>query len=33
MKTMHGTEKRSMLVKTSDEIRTMCSARTTMQEK
>ena len=29
MKTMHSTEKRSMHVKTSDEIRTMCSGRST----
>jgi len=28
MKTMHSTLKRSMPVKTSDEIRTMCSGRT-----
>jgi len=28
-KTMHSTKKRSMPVKTSDEIRTMCNARTT----
>ena len=29
MKTMHSTENRPMPVRTSDEIRTMCSARTT----
>jgi hypothetical protein len=28
-KTMHGTKKRSMTIKTSDEINTMCNARTT----
>jgi len=29
MKTMHSTENRFMPIKTSDEIRTMCNARTT----
>ena len=29
MKTMHSTENRSMHIKTSDEIRTMCSGHTT----
>jgi hypothetical protein len=28
-KTMHSTKKRSMPIRTSDEIRTMCSARST----